>query len=367
VGLSRDVRPDALVLDPTIAYALGPVAEGDGSQGPVAWAWRLRVVAGAVRLARETAARDGWGPETTLFTVTGAPCIEVDLAFEQSGRAVVTMQRNTGAGGSPEVWLYYFNAFLTGFVFESFGPGRTPRVVLDNPQTPNESDVLLLYLDPVADRLRARQQRDRYLLVYDTPLTDVAQLFLEELLVTVDNRIRCVLSVRDPAAGTYTLRLLDSTLYPFLLPAEDGVRLQHPSVASAALQRALLSAGPPPFGVLTVSEDGTVEVDAVRVLHPAALGTSSLLDPIVSVALNPEDAVRPQHPAVANTSTLGTPIITIALNPEDALRPLHPVAQGTSSLIDVVIVVGQTGPNRLPAEDALRPLHPAVLATSTLS
>ncbi len=383
-GLSASVRPDALVLDPNIAYSLGPVAEGDDSDGPIAWAWRVRVASnGDVLLSRENDTRDAWGAETLLFTITGALPTEVDLTFEQAGRAVVCAERPTGALGASEVWLYYLNPIVPGFVFENFGAGRTPRVILDNPGNPDVSDVLWLYINPLTAALELRQQRDRYLVVYPGPsLASIAELALEETLWTEDNRLRVVMSRRNATAGTYTIELLDSTLYPFILPSEDAVRAAHPAIGTGELRRTLLSYGPEPFGDPGVSEDGIVRADGARAAHPSVLNTSTLLgnDIIIDDVSTPArlpatDAARPSHPSVLNTSTLAVPIIAITdvstparLRVEDAVRPAHPtVVAAGSSLVVVLITITQTGSPQLTAEDAFRPAHPAVLNTSTLA
>lgn len=381
VGLNATVRPDALVLDPLTAYTTGPKALGDQSDGPTAWVWRARVVGLTVQLARENDTRTGWNADAMLFVFTGAAPSEIDVAFEQSSRAVVSMQRATGAGSAPEVWLYYFNAIALGYEFVSFGNGRTPRLILDNPQTPNSSDVLLAYLNPVADRLELRQQRDRYLTAYAGPLTGVVNLYLEEIVLTTDNRVRCIFAVRDPALGTYTVQLLDSVLYPFVLPAEDAIRPAHPIMRNTStLIRALLSAGPSPFGVVDVSEDAAFDVEAVRPGHPALLVTSALVVPLILITdvssparLFVEDALRPAHPTLLVTSTLEAPIILITgvssparLFVEDAFRPTHPLLLGSSVLFDPLIIVDQSSAARLPPEDAIRPAHPLLLNTSTL-
>jgi hypothetical protein len=362
VNASKTARPDAVVLDPLTAYTTGPKAIGDQSDGPTAWVWRVRVSGFDVLIARENAARNGWDAEAILFTFTGVAPVDVDMSFEQAARAVVCMARPTGALGASQIWLYYFDSTVPGFVFSSFGVGRTPRVVLDNPQTPNESDVLLVYLDMTADRLRLRQQRDRYLTAYDSPLTGVADMFLEELVLTVDNRIRCVLTVRDVASGTYTFRLLDSTLYPFTLAVEDAFRPAHPGIlATSTVRRALLSAGPPPFGTPSVSEDALVDPDAFRPSHPVVLNTSAVGAPLIVHLVFPDDAFRPSHPAVLNTSAIGVPLIVHLVFPDDAFRPSHPVVLN-SSLLGSPLIQNMVFP-----DDAFRPGHPVLLNTSTLA
>lgn len=378
-GLDATARPDALVLPPRIAYALGPRALGDLTDGPIAWAWRVRVSdAGQVLIARENDARTAWGAETVVFTITAPLPTEIDLAFEQSGNVSVCAQRPTGAGDTPEVWLYYLNPLLLGFVFQSFGPGRTPRLVLDNPATPSESDVLLVYLNPVADRLELRQQRDRFAVVFPGPVSPVTDVFLEEVAITIDNRIRCVFSRRNPVTGTYSIELLDSTLYPFVLASEDGARAGHPAITGGDVRRTLLSYGPEPFGRPSISEDGLVPAEGATPGHPATLPTSTLGGNEIIITgtgnprLPPEDGARPQHPAALPSTTLRDPIITIIgtgnpqLRPEDGTRPGAPEVLPSSLLGASLIAVTGTGSPRLQPEDAARPAAPTVLPTSTL-
>ena len=384
-GLNSTVRPDALVLNPLVSFSLGPVAEGNFSEGPVAYAWRARCdpLTGNVFLSRANNANTAWLPETLLFTITGVMPVEIDLTFDQSARANVAAERPTGAGGAPRVWLYYFNSLLPGFDFGDFGPGRTPRVILDNPQVPNESDVLLAYLNPVTDRLELRQQRDRFTIAYPAPLTAVTNTYLEETLWTEDNRLRIIYSMRDVGTGTYSLGILDSTMYPFLLPPEDYLRAGAPAALSTSqLVKTTITLGPPPFGTPGISEDGIVDPDNLRGLAPTVLATSTLAGGSIIITavstparLTPEDFLRGTAPAVLNTSLLAGNRIDITatstparLIPEDFLRGAAPAVLNTSLLFNTLItVLPSSGAQRLPPEDFLRCVAPAVLNTSTLA
>lgn len=205
---SSNRRPDAIAFDYRTAFAYGPVANGDGTAGPTVHAWRAHDTGTDVRLARETDARDAWMPDALLFAYTGSSIEELDLAFEQAGRPVVCAER---AG---HVWLYWYNSLTAHFEFTDFGPGRTPRVVLDNLHAMTASDVLLFYFSDVRGFLCYRAQRDRYAVEYVTPVLASADRFVEDVAVSTDNRVHCYYSERDPATGRYALHVLESTLYP---------------------------------------------------------------------------------------------------------------------------------------------------------
>jgi hypothetical protein len=220
-GTSSERRPDTISLDYLTAFCVGPEAEGDASLGLFLRAWRLRCEndegGGTVYLARSSVLvpeAGAWDAETELFVFTGAVALEVDIAFEQAGRAVVCMERGTGVDGAPEVWLYWFDPRVPGFVLENLGAGRNPRILLDNPENPAESDVLLFYISDPNDRLEMRQQGEFYATPQATPIENVAFVHCEEVAFARDNRLHVILSVRDVASGRYALAALESAPYP---------------------------------------------------------------------------------------------------------------------------------------------------------
>lgn len=158
-----------------------------------------------------------WEAEIELFAFVGAGALEADMAFEQAGRAVVCMERGTGAAGAPEVWLYWFDPRVPGFVLENLGAGRNPRILLDDPESPAESDVLLFYISDPNDRLEMREQGEFYATPHATPIENVANVHCEEVAFATDNRLHVVLSVRDVAGGRYALARLESAPYPVRL------------------------------------------------------------------------------------------------------------------------------------------------------
>jgi hypothetical protein len=138
-GLDLTRRPDAIILDPLVAYSMGPIALGDASAGPQNRPWRARATATQVLVSRANDANTAWEAETVLFNYAGAPIVEMDLAFEQLARAVIAAERDG------EIWVYWFDPILGDFIFQNFGDGRTPRCMLDNPADPSDSDVIVFY------------------------------------------------------------------------------------------------------------------------------------------------------------------------------------------------------------------------------
>lgn len=222
-GASIERRPDAIALDYWTAHTLGPVREGDTSEGLVAWTWRARTLDGyTVTLTRETETRDGWEPNGAVFTITdgGPPIIELDVAFEQTGNAVICASRATGPDGGEEVWIYFYDPTVPGYVFRNFGPGRTPRALLDRPLEIADSDVLVFYISDEAGRIVYRQQRDRYQAEIATPAAVDENMFVEDAVKLADRRVAVIYTVRDPETGTYSEPLLMvSSLPPYVMDA----------------------------------------------------------------------------------------------------------------------------------------------------
>jgi hypothetical protein len=169
-GASIEVRPDAISLDYHTAYTYGPTEQGSSDSGIVEKVWRASVKesnnTGSIYLARQTDDGTNWRNTASLFTYDATiPIDEIDLAFAADARAIISAQRKTGnpaiLSGS-EIWLYWFNPVQQQFVFEKIGVGKTPRVVMDSPSTPEDSDVLLFYVKNDVGHIYYRQQRDQY-------------------------------------------------------------------------------------------------------------------------------------------------------------------------------------------------------------
>lgn len=239
-GLSTERRPGALSFDYLVSFTMGPVANGDPSQGSYAWAWRIREVGNSVVVCRETDARDGWLPEVELFNYSGPAILELDFAFSQAGRPVVCAERATGPDGAKEVWLYWYNPFSAAYIFENLTDGRTPRVILDDPEDIDNADVLLFYISSGMGKIRYRVQREQYAAAHDTPVFSTENTFIEDVIKTVDNRVVVVYSILDPVAATYALDRLESTLYGFHV--HDILRLVLTPL-EGVLETALFEAG----------------------------------------------------------------------------------------------------------------------------
>lgn len=220
VNASKTRRPNAVSLDYLTAFTPGPVDIGDTSLGPVNRPWRCRVdnAAGKVYIAKANDGNTDWLAETELFSFTGVPCLELDVSFEQAARPVVVMERATGVGGASEIWLYWFKPADSDFVFEVIAEGKTPRVILDYPYDTSISDVLLFYLND-STGLVYRQQRDLYAIELTTPITDSTNLFLEEIAYLNNWRIGVFFSQTISTTGHFSLRHLETTMYP--VPVKD--------------------------------------------------------------------------------------------------------------------------------------------------
>lgn len=221
VSITR--RPDAVSLDYHTCFTLGPRAVGDPSNGAVDRPWRIRYdpVSLGFYATGATDAGDSWGVETLVFTHTGAAFDEVDAAFDQQAHIVVVGQR---AG---HVWVYFYDPLGAAYTLVDFGLGRTPRVILDNPIDTSISDVLVFYLDDVADTMKYLQQRDRYLVARTCPVVGTANKYIEDVVRTTDYRVAVIYSVHDAMLGRYALGRLETTLYPVVIA--DGEDAFQPS------------------------------------------------------------------------------------------------------------------------------------------
>src|SRR5690606_30212720 len=209
-GVSTDIRPDALSFDHLTAFSLGPIEIGDTSKGAVFKPWRIRFD----KETGEFFTQPNGGSETLLFSTNEQDVREIDLAFTQNGDPTVCVQVDN------DIWLYWFDPQINDFTFVKLGPGRNPRIVLDNPDIIPDSDVLLFYMSEDQDALVYRIQRERYEDEHVTPVTGVINKFTEEAYKSSGNRLHVLYSERNPTTGRYSLRQLNSKLFPFILPTE---------------------------------------------------------------------------------------------------------------------------------------------------
>ena len=147
-GASLQKRPDAISFDYLTSFSIGPVSLGDASQGSNNRVWRARAVndtvlgTGQLLVSRANDANTEWEAEVVLFGYVGFVS-EMDLAFEQAGRAVVALEI------ANSIWLYWFDPILGDFILQNFGEGRNPRCLLDNPNDPSDSDVMVFYFSDI--------------------------------------------------------------------------------------------------------------------------------------------------------------------------------------------------------------------------
>lgn len=215
-GTSSVRRPDAISPDYLTQFSFGPIALQDPSEGILARVWRVRVDGNDVYLARANDANDGYDAEILLFTIEDglAPVLEVDLAFQQNGDPIVVAERATGGSGSSEVWLYHFDALAGEFTFESLGPGRTPRSIMDRPNF-DDSEVLIFFITVPDGKIQVRGQLSDYEDTADILELDTTNLFLEEVALSRQNALEIIIAERNPADGTYSLRYFISPFYPY--------------------------------------------------------------------------------------------------------------------------------------------------------
>lgn len=216
VRASTGTRPDAIQRS-LVAYAPGPEEVQLAETGLLVRSWKVTVdnEAGSIFLARGGV--EEFEAPVLLQSFSGAPITQVSLAFDQNGNPYVAAAR----GGN--VWLRYFDTVAAANVFTDFGPGRDPRLLLDDPEFAQDSDVILFYV--AAGGIRYRLQRDRFLEEYDAFAGMEANDHLEGAFRDRGRRIHLVRSHRDEAAGTWTLSRLTSTMYP--VPAVDSGTMLH--------------------------------------------------------------------------------------------------------------------------------------------
>lgn len=339
-GTSSERRPDAISLDYLTAFCVGPEVEGDASLGLFRRAWRVQCRSeaggGAVYLSRSSVTIQetldevpgAWEAETTVFTFSGEMALEADLAFEQAGRPVVCLERPTGAGSASEVWLYWYDPRIPGFTLANLGAGRNPRILLDDPQSPSESEVLLFYVSDPNDRLEMRQQSEFYAVPQATPIENVANLYCEEVAFARDNRLHVVLSVRDVASGRYALAALESAPYPVRVHEALDVRT---GLMSALTQREGFVVQP--GGVENTSDPDLLDVSAsfaYALVVDLLLVSQPVEELDVSQSFSSADATT--FLLVAEVSVESLDLSTDFSAADAVLYLLYPEVQGPESL-----------------------------------
>lgn len=185
-----------------------------------------------------------WEAEVKLFDYSGPPILELDAAFEQAGRIVVAAERKVQ--NNSEIWIYWFNPTLGFFTFEKLGLGRNPRALLDDPFDTTNSDVLIFYVRLSDQRICYRQQRDRYLIEYQTPVAaephSYVDVYLQDIVKDRSGRLVVVYALHDVASGTWSYHRLESALYPLHIDADEFTAIA-PSFQSGLFRPAVLNVG----------------------------------------------------------------------------------------------------------------------------
>lgn len=232
-GGSLVSRLDTVTRDYKVAFSLGPTGLGDTSLGHHTFPWRARLVGNDVLVSRVNTAGTAWDVEQVLFSYEGIEGSEIDVAFDQNGAALVAFDRYSTELGIYEVWLYWFDPRVGSNSLQLIGPGRTPRLVLDDVESTGESDVVLFYLNDVSHECEYRTQRELFEIVAVVPSTvwydaatrvSVVQpatefMKLEEVLRSTDHRVHVVASLRNPVTGRYSLIIAETQPYP--IPARE--------------------------------------------------------------------------------------------------------------------------------------------------
>lgn len=218
-----------------------------------------------------------WLDDTLLFTFSGAPIVESDSAFEQSGRVVFTAERIIN--NQSQIWLYWFDPVLNRFVFQFFAFGRNPRVLLDNPLNTTDSDVLLFYIRSIDQKIVYRQQRDRYAIERETPIAAIphsyVDLYLQDVAKGRDGRLVIIYAQHTINSGKWNYGRLESALYPLVLDV-DSIMATKAAFQSGSLDsiiKNVLTFGQP-LPVFPVN--GWLDPDEFEAVKAAFLTTSSL-------------------------------------------------------------------------------------------
>lgn len=137
--------------DRKVSYHWGPVQLSDTSQGLLVKLWSLRAEGSSAILSAPGS------PTTTLFT-RAVDIDNVNLTFDQNGRATVCFEEEGG-----DAYLWWYDPVPQEPTFWLIPNAVTPRITLDDARQFNigNSDIILGYVR--AGVVRYRRQRDRFL------------------------------------------------------------------------------------------------------------------------------------------------------------------------------------------------------------
>lgn len=164
---SNFIGARALASHEQVDYEEGPVAITDVSQGLQAQRWRMRLIDAEFFWLDAPAVA-----EYVAYTAPGTS--ELSFTFDQQGRLAIAYVQN----GSPK--LYWYDSSIPGFTVLTLPvDAKTPKIILDDKRFTQSvvADIVLQYV--LDGRLKARAQRDRFLIEYDLsagPWTGIAKL-----------------------------------------------------------------------------------------------------------------------------------------------------------------------------------------------
>ena len=142
--------PDGETTSPLVDYEIGGVDLLDATQGLLVRNWKCWLDNTDIKVQPEG------GVETVLFS--GVGITELSFTFDQNMRwSVAYVQDDV-------LTLRWYDALVSAHVISSFGPGRNPRMSLDDKRRSQyqNSDMIFAYIR--GSSVYYRQQRDRFLI-----------------------------------------------------------------------------------------------------------------------------------------------------------------------------------------------------------
>lgn len=161
---SQLISPDNRPITGLTDWERGGVAIQNATQGINAFDWLLSVIGDTVTLTREGALTQN------VFSRPGIQ--EISFSFDQNMNPAFVYKVDG------IMYLRWFDSFVNQIVTTNFGPGRTPKLSMDDKRTTslNTNDIIFAYLRD--DELLYRQQRDRFTIerVLKTDIDPAAEL-----------------------------------------------------------------------------------------------------------------------------------------------------------------------------------------------
>lgn len=140
--------PESRIVRDLVDYELGGVALNDASQGLQYQTWKCYYEDVNVMVSADAV------PPTVLLARPRITALS--LSFDQNMRPILAYEIDG------DLWLWWWDTSINQRVETNFGPGRTPRLTLDDKRDARSaiSDVIFAYIK--GNSLCYRQQRDRF-------------------------------------------------------------------------------------------------------------------------------------------------------------------------------------------------------------